>query len=150
MSPNELVDIITTISYMSEGHSSASVRVPSISAEWTTWALDAGVGSIMFPRIQTAEDARRCVSLSTFGEATAGVRSVPPFRLPVGADLTDFVDAWDDRVAIIVEIESVTGVSNIEEICQVGRVDCIWVCVTYCRCCISLRISGRSIVLTSG
>ncbi|KAH8828786.1 Phosphoenolpyruvate/pyruvate domain-containing protein [Flagelloscypha sp. PMI_526] len=127
MSPDELVDIITTISYMSEGHSSASVRVPSISTEWTTWALDAGVGSIMFPRVQTAEDARLCVSLSTFSESTAGVRSVPPFRLPVGADLSNFVDAWDDRVAIIVEIESITGVANIEEICQVERVDCIWI-----------------------
>ncbi|KAH8823799.1 Phosphoenolpyruvate/pyruvate domain-containing protein [Flagelloscypha sp. PMI_526] len=126
-SASELVDIITAINYMSEGHSSASVRVPSISAEWTTWALDAGAGSIMFPRVHTAEDARRCVSLSTFSELTAGRRSVPPFRLQVGADINNFMDAWDNRVAIIVEIESMIGVSNIEDICQVERIDCIWI-----------------------
>lgn len=101
-----------------------------------------------------AEQAREVCASVTFGAKNGGTRSVPPFRLIRG--VTDVVpegktiiDVWNEYPAIIAQIEyvlsthlitdtsntqsdvcpcrSMKGVENIEEICQVERIDCIFV-----------------------
>ncbi|KAH8831457.1 Phosphoenolpyruvate/pyruvate domain-containing protein [Flagelloscypha sp. PMI_526] len=122
-----MTEYIHTINFMSEGRSAAAVRVPGHDHAWVGWALDAGAGVIMFPQVDTAEQARHCVSACTFGAANGGTRSMPPMRLPFGVDMGQGVKDFNQNVAIIVQIESMEGVNNIEEICQIERIDIIWV-----------------------
>lgn len=56
-----------------------------------------------------------------------GNRSIPPMRLPLNIDMGQGVQDWNNNVGIIVQIESMEGVNNIEEICAIERIDCIWV-----------------------
>lgn len=127
-----LTELVHTVSFMSEGRSTAVVRLPGHDHAWIGYALDAGAGGIMIPQVDNAEQARAVCSYATFGERNGGTRSVPPFRLIAGiSDLAPknktAVDVWNEHVAIIVQIESMEGVNNIEEICQVDRVDCVWI-----------------------
>ncbi|RFU25309.1 hypothetical protein B7463_g11027, partial [Scytalidium lignicola] len=57
-----LVRIIHTINFCSEGKTVAVVRVPGAQSHLLTHALDAGAAGIIFPHIDTAEEAAEAVS----------------------------------------------------------------------------------------
>lgn len=50
-----LTDLIHTVSFMSEGRSTAVVRVPDHEHAWIASSLDAGAGGIMIPQVDTGD-----------------------------------------------------------------------------------------------
>jgi 2-keto-3-deoxy-L-rhamnonate aldolase RhmA len=104
------------------------VRVRSCDDPDTQVLLDNGVVGIVFPDVNTAEQARRAVNRAKF--PPIGTRSVsggyPIFDYrPLSS--ADTVPALNDNTLVACMIETVEGLENIEEIAAVPGVDVIHV-----------------------
>ncbi len=102
------------------------VRVRSVTDPDVSLLLDNGVAGIVFPDVNTAEDARRAVDACRF--APVGKRSVvggyPHFDYQA-MPLTQSVRALDEACLLVCMIETAEGLANIEEICAVPGIDVI-------------------------
>lgn len=116
------MEMIRTIQYYSQGSMVPFVRIPSYTPELIPFALNAGAGGIVMPRVQDAKQAEELVRLARF--PPFGERGFPPAaligpsqnRTPSGMST---YDVWNEHAAIVCQIEDLVGLENIEEICSV-------------------------------
>ena len=77
----------------------------------------------MVPTINTAAEARSVVSLAKFPPAGIRGQGSPYACLELGlATPSEYVAKANDSLITMVQIETVAGVNNVEEICQVDGV----------------------------
>ncbi|RXK37493.1 2,4-dihydroxyhept-2-ene-1,7-dioic acid aldolase [Tremella mesenterica] len=104
------------------------IRIP-FDVEWMIKrALDAGAHGVMTPLCHTADDARRIVKYSKY--PPTGTRGFGPMFSPHSFGLTTegaYAAGADKGLLVIVQIESVPGVENVEEIAKVDGVDVIFI-----------------------
>jgi 2-keto-3-deoxy-L-rhamnonate aldolase RhmA len=104
------------------------VRVRGVWDPDVSMLLDAGATGIVFPDVNTAEEARRAVDLCRF--APIGKRSVganfPQYDMK-GVPLTELVPAIDRQTLVVVMIETREGLANAEDIAKVEGVDVLHV-----------------------
>ncbi len=88
-------------------------------------ALDLGAEGIVFPLIETAEQASWAVSSLRY--PPNGRRTFGPFiaHSHEGVPLPGYADHIDDTLTCCVLVETVEGVKNIEEICDVPGIDIV-------------------------
>jgi 4-hydroxy-2-oxoheptanedioate aldolase len=98
-------------------------RVASNDAHPITQALDAGAVGVIVPMVESAEDARRFVDLSTY--PPRGRRSFAGMRATVSRGTTD--PATLDDVARIAMIETRAGLDRVAEIAAVDGIDAIYI-----------------------
>ncbi|PKS09638.1 hypothetical protein jhhlp_004257 [Lomentospora prolificans] len=108
----------------SEG-ASPIVRIP-VAEEWMIKrALDAGAHGILTPMCHTAEDAARIVKYSKY--PPAGSRGYGPafavHSFPSLAPGPDYETNADKELLVLVQIESQSGVDNVEKIATVDGLD---------------------------
>ncbi|KAI5477218.1 Phosphoenolpyruvate/pyruvate domain-containing protein [Pseudohyphozyma bogoriensis] len=130
MGPDTLQDIIKTCNYHSEGQTATIVRVPTHGHEWAAWTLDAGASGIIFPHTETVEQAKTAIKNCRF--SPIGDRSYPPFATIPGhtdgaPEGQTMMNIYNDHAAIFMQIESVKGVENVEEIAALPGVDGIMI-----------------------
>jgi len=100
------------------------VRVPWNDPGDVMRALDAGAYGVICPMIETVEDANRFVGACRY--APAGYRSVGPKRgLLYGGP--DYIERANDTVLTIAQIETVTGLDNVDAIAGVAGLDMLYV-----------------------
>lgn len=101
----------------------AIIRVPEGTEAWIKRVLDAGAHGVMVPRVETADQARDVVSWAFYapkgqrGDARRVVRASG-----WGADSDRYLKDWNENGLVSVQIESVAGLQNIEEIAAVEGV----------------------------
>ncbi|KAJ6017542.1 hypothetical protein N7451_000921 [Penicillium sp. IBT 35674x] len=124
-----LVRLIQTVSLASGGRTVPICRVPSAQSRLLTYALDAGAGGIIFPHIDTPEQAAEAVSKCRYAYSD-GDRSLAPAVLVPG--VTDVAPAEsshervaDNNIAVIIQIESPLAVANAESIATVSGVSAL-------------------------
>jgi staphyloferrin B biosynthesis citrate synthase len=104
------------------------VRVRSCDDPSTSVILDNGATGIIFPDVNSADDARRAVAACKF--PPVGKRSVsggyPNFDFRA-VPLTQAVPALNDATLVVCMIETVEGLANVEAIAAVDGVDVIHV-----------------------
>jgi 2-keto-3-deoxy-L-rhamnonate aldolase RhmA len=104
------------------------VRVRSCDDPSTSVILDNGATGIIFPDVNSADDARRAVAACKF--PPIGKRSVsggyPNFDFRA-VPLTQAVPALNDATLVVCMIETVEGLANVEAIAAVEGVDVIHV-----------------------
>jgi 2-dehydro-3-deoxyglucarate aldolase/4-hydroxy-2-oxoheptanedioate aldolase len=87
--------------------------------------LDAGATSLMFPFIQTAEEARRAVSFTRY--PPAGVRGVAAIhRGSRYGRAPDYLKTAGDRIAVVLQLETPAAVERTAEIAAVDGVDALF------------------------
>ncbi|KAM0168307.1 hypothetical protein ACHAPF_011132 [Botrytis cinerea] len=95
------------------------VRVRMTHADLIKRALDAGAHGIIVPMVNTAEEARAVVQNATF--PPQGLRgqgsAFPGFAL--GIDIPTYVRTANETLITCLQIESKTGVENVDAICAV-------------------------------
>ncbi|MEQ8718530.1 MAG: aldolase/citrate lyase family protein [Acidimicrobiales bacterium] len=99
------------------------VRVPDIAGGWAAKALDAGAEGVIFPMIESADDAARAVRAVRY--APQGARSFGPVRagMLIGSD----THHANRQNMCIVMIETVAGVEHAHEICATEGVDAVYI-----------------------
>ena len=107
------------------GGSCAFVRVPDHQMAHIKPVLEVGPDGIIFPMVNSAQQARDIVSICTY--PPKGIRGFGPLRA-VDYNLMDFqeyLDTVNDRTMLLMQCETVDAVNNLDEILDVEGVDAI-------------------------
>lgn len=115
--------LLTAMMALSRTGTGIIVRMPSRDAGAAGRMLDAGAHGVIFPMVETADDAREAVEACRIHPH--GRRSFGPVRASqtFGRDPV----AVSEGATCIVMIETATGVENAEAIAAVPGVDCIYI-----------------------
>lgn len=130
--PNDSADVASQLRAIAAAHlpSEPVVRVPASDAWMVKRVLDAGARTLMFPNIESAEDAAHAVRLTRYPGADApdGRRGVAGVvRASAYGMRRDYVQTANAQIATIVQIESARGLHNVDEIAATPGVDCVFV-----------------------
>ena len=102
------------------------VRIPAGEYGTVNRVLDAGADGVIFPQIETAEEAEKAVSATRY--PPAGGRGIGYFRAQrYGSEVFSTFEAGDDTVLNALMIESEEAMDNIEEILAVEHLDAVLV-----------------------
>ncbi len=105
------------------GGASAFVRVQSHDMASIKPVLEVGPDAIVFPMVNTAEQARSIVSICKY--PPRGIRGFGPLRAIdySGMPLDEYLAQADDSVLLLMQCEHVDAVANLESILAVDGVD---------------------------
>ena len=103
------------------------VRVPTTSPWIAKPALDAGALGLLFPMIETPEQATEAVAAATY--PPAGRRGFGPFHAPQrwGVSMADYAGEADEAILKVVFIEHIDAVERADEILGVEGIDVAFV-----------------------
>jgi 2-dehydro-3-deoxyglucarate aldolase len=102
------------------------VRLPANEEVWITKALDSGIAGLIFPHLNTAEEAAAAVSRSRY--APQGTRGVGLSRAQgYGARLDEDLASANAGTSLIAQVEHIDAVRNIDWILEVPGVDAAFV-----------------------
>ncbi len=123
------VETLRTLVAASRGPSPLPfARVPATEYHLIAGPLDAGLLGVMIPMVQDAEQARKVVESAYYpplGCRGAGF-GMAQDDYERGSSV-DKIAALNERTMVIAQIESPTGVENLEQIAAVKGIDCLWV-----------------------
>lgn len=127
LNPTLMGEMVATIA---DAHTCAPiVRVPNNnSVEWFKWALDAGAWGLVVPMVNNREEAERAVSWCKY--PPQGVRSIGGVFAPFGFDTTSrtkYHEQANQEIMVIVQIESLDGLNNVDDILSVEGIDVAFV-----------------------
>ena len=103
------------------------VRVPANQYHLIATQLDLGAMGIMVPMVETAEEARRFVESTKYPpEGRRGAAFNIAHDDHAGGDIEAKIRAANERTLTIVQIETPTGLANVDAIAAVEGLDVIW------------------------
>lgn len=126
--PGTLADGLALLQALSGTPATALMRVPANDPVYVKRALDIGVEGLMFPNVNSAEEARAAVSAchypprGTRGAAYGMVRGADYGLLGDG-----YRDSCGERLLVVCQIETAAAVDAIAEIAAVPGVDALFV-----------------------
>lgn len=105
----------------------AIVRVPACDAVLFKQVLDMGPSGLMVPNVETAEQARQAVRFVRV--PPQGVRGAATSTRNVGYGFhyAQYIREANDNLLTVAQIESRTGLENVEAIAQVDGIDVLFV-----------------------
>jgi 2-keto-3-deoxy-L-rhamnonate aldolase RhmA len=107
--------------------SSPIVRIRSVDADSVKFALDSGAAGIMFPFVNSVEEAQRAVQFMKYPPmGTRGVAAVIR-ATTYGRDSVAYLKEANDKTLTVVQIETAQGVDSAEAIAAVKGVDVLFV-----------------------
>jgi len=118
-----LADFAAQARAMAASRTRSIVRIPHGEYAYAQRLLDNGARGIVFPGIDTAEEAAACVRACRYPPrgvrgAGAGLRGAA-----YGLDNAYYAPEAEDDILMVIQIESAIAVQNIDEICAVPGVD---------------------------
>ncbi len=122
----DLKDLLAMIAVTENTDASSIVRVPQTDPGLCKRVLDAGCQGIMFPMIGNAEQAQQAVKAVKY--PPKGIRGVGIGRAQgYGTNFEKYVQKANRQTCVILQIETVDGLNNLEEITSVPGVDVIFI-----------------------
>lgn len=102
------------------------VRLPCADQTLVKRVLDAGAASVMFPFVESAEQARAAVAYTRY--PPLGVRGVAAVhRASRYGRSPDYLRSANDQIAVVVQLETPASVERLPEIAAVPGVDSLFV-----------------------
>jgi 4-hydroxy-2-oxoheptanedioate aldolase len=124
--PNELPDVAHHLRAAEGGTAEPVVRVPWNEPVVVKRALDTGARSLLFPFVQSAEEARQAVRATRYPpDGIRGVSGVS--RATRYGRVADYYDRAAGELCVLVQIETRKAVAAIEEIAAVPGVDGLFI-----------------------
>ena len=125
-SPTDLNSFILQLMALKDSPSAPVVRPQSNDTVQIKRLLDAGFYNFLIPFVETAEEAAQAIAATRY--APEGVRGVSvSMRGNRFGTIPDYHQVSNNNITVAVQIESRTGVANIEAICAVNGVDCVFI-----------------------
>jgi 4-hydroxy-2-oxoheptanedioate aldolase len=125
-SPNDMPEVISQLQAMSAFDVNAIVRPAWSDMVLVKRLLDAGAQTLLFPCIQTAEEAIAAVSYTRY--APRGVRGVSGSSRAAAYGLnTDYLRTAEDEICVVVQLETFEALKNLEDIAAVDGVDAVFI-----------------------
>jgi 2-dehydro-3-deoxyglucarate aldolase len=106
-------------------HASGTLCLPRIAShnmEMIKRLLDSGADGIIVPMVQTRDDVENIIRWSKYsplGRRSFGIARAQGY----GFDFDEYTREWNSASSLIVQIESIEGVDNIEEILAFDEID---------------------------
>ncbi|CAJ1438617.1 unnamed protein product [Effrenium voratum] len=127
-SPNELNDVLLQLQASQRGSAEPVVRVPWAEPVVVKRVLDLGAQSLIFPWINTPEQAKLAVEATQY-PGLGGIRGVMSLARMnnYGAQNPHYYKEAAGQICNIVQIETMEAVDNIEAIAAVEGVDALFV-----------------------
>jgi 2-dehydro-3-deoxyglucarate aldolase/4-hydroxy-2-oxoheptanedioate aldolase len=102
------------------------IRVPTNDPVWLKKTLDTGCDGVVVPLVKSAAEARRAVDACRY--PPAGNRGVGITRAHrYGLGFAEYVEAANEEIAVVLQVEHAEAVENVEAIAQVPGVDALLV-----------------------
>jgi 2-dehydro-3-deoxyglucarate aldolase/4-hydroxy-2-oxoheptanedioate aldolase len=109
-----------------EGETETLIRVPSNDPVHIKRTLDIGVSGVMVPMIETTDEAEQVAASIRY--PPSGIRGVASGRATeYGNEFKEYVESANESITTIVQIETQTGINNVEEIAAVDGIDAVFV-----------------------
>jgi 4-hydroxy-2-oxoheptanedioate aldolase len=125
-SPNDMPEVISQLQAMAAFDVSPIVRPAWSDMIMVKRLLDAGAQTLLFPCIDSAEAARQAVSFTRY--PPHGLRGVSGSSRAAAYGLnTNYLATAQDELCVILQIESLEGLTNLESIAAVEGVDALFV-----------------------
>lgn len=126
-SPNDLRSILEQLQAVAPYPTTAIVRPPWPDSVRIKQILDLGVQTILAPMVDTAEQAQAVVDATRYPpEGIRGVGS-PLARASQFNRIKDYLATANDQICVLIQIETVTGVENLDDILKIDGVDGIFI-----------------------
>ncbi|MGH9338287.1 MAG: HpcH/HpaI aldolase family protein [Acidobacteriota bacterium] len=123
----ELERIADLIAWLKATPVTPIVRVPTCLYHFVARCMDAGAMGIMAPNVESAEQARSLVSSVKYApQGRRGLGLGTAHNDYVAPDSASYMNEANANTSVICQIESVTGVANLEEIAATPGVDVLW------------------------
>ena len=106
---------------------SVIIRVPNTENSSILNALDIGADGVVLPHILNAEHAREVVKKCFYGPEGRGYAGSTRFAGYTTKKLPENLKSNANQTCVIAQIEDMEAVNNIDEICQVEGIDCIFI-----------------------
>jgi 2-dehydro-3-deoxyglucarate aldolase len=124
--PGDAMDVVAQLQAIGNTAAHPIVRVTELSNMLVKRAMDAGASTVLFPMIDSAEQARAAVAAMRY--PPQGVRGMAGIvrAAKFGADAA-YTKTANEHACCIAQIESKTALANVNEIAAVEGVDCLFV-----------------------
>jgi 4-hydroxy-2-oxoheptanedioate aldolase len=125
-SPNDLNDVIGQLKSIA-----LHAVTPVVRAAWNDpvlvkQLLDTGAQSVLFPYVETPEQAARAVSFTRY--PPAGTRGVAASSRAAGFGTDEgYLKSADQEICVIVQIETAQGLDNLEAIAMTSGIDAVFI-----------------------
>lgn len=106
-------------------HTPAIVRVPGVDAIWIATAMEAGALGVIVPRVDSAEDA--AIAARAIRYPPKGIRGAGPGRASQYGVDRDYLTRSVTESLLAVQIETPSGLANVEAIANTDGVDIVFV-----------------------
>ena len=125
--PNDLRSVLAALQAVAPYRSHPVVRAVAGEVPLIKQLLDIGAHTLLVPMVDTAEQARTLVQATRY--PPHGIRGVGSAvgRASRWSARSDYLDAADGEVCLLVQAETVTALKNLEAICDVQGVDGVFI-----------------------
>ena len=125
-SPLHVASTMELLRALSGTQSAPLVRIASNDQVLVKQVLDAGADSVMFPFVQTVEQARAAVAYTRY--PPAGVRGVAAMhRGSRYGHAKDYLRSANDGIAVVIQLETPDAIGRLTDIAAVPGVDSLFV-----------------------
>lgn len=125
-SPLDMATVVHLLQAVATTKMLAVVRVPWNDAVSVKRVLDAGAATVMFPFVQSADEAQRAVAATRY--PPQGVRGMAGMTRATRFGTTpNYFAAANENVGVIVQLETLPAIEQLEAIANVGGVDALFI-----------------------
>jgi len=125
--PFDRADLDTCVLAAKSQQMPVVIRVPDTENTTLLNALDLGADGVVLPHIMNAEHARKVVKKCFYGPDGRGYAGSTRFAGYTTKKLPDNLANNKNQTCVIAQIEDLEAVEDIEAICQVDGIDCIFI-----------------------
>jgi 2-keto-3-deoxy-L-rhamnonate aldolase RhmA len=124
--PIDIADTVALLRALAATPTEAMVRIPWNDPVVVKRVLDAGAQSLMFPMIQSAEEARRAIAATRY--PPAGIRGAAAVQRASRYGTTgDYLKTANDEVCVVLQLETPQAIARLPEIAAVEGLDALFV-----------------------
>jgi 4-hydroxy-2-oxoheptanedioate aldolase len=123
--PNDLRSVLRQLQAVAAYPTEPVVRLPVGDPVLIKQYLDTGAHSLLIPMVESAQQARQLVAATRY--APHGIRGVASARASRWGSISDYFSRASELVCLLLQVETVKGLENLDEILAVEGVDGIFI-----------------------